>query len=368
MTIILFVLILSLLVLVHELGHFVAARRNGVKVDEFGVGFPPRMFSKKYGDTTYSVNWIPLGGFVKIKGEAGESAGDPDSFAGKKLWQRSVVIAAGVIMNFVTAWFLISLTLAIGIPIPLEGADLPASARVKNVSIQVASILPDSPADRAKIQPGDTIVAINGTSFQEIEQLQNFVASANNTELEINLKRGDQSITVKAKPELLTAVKRAAIGVGLVKTGVATFPWYLAPIEGLSKTVSIGWQILLAFGDLFKNLIFGRSVSADVSGPIGIAVLTGQVAKLGLVYVLQFMALLSLNLAIINFLPFPALDGGRMLFIVIESLRGRAVSKKVEAVIHNVGFAILITLMILVTARDIGKYGEAFFSGFKNLF
>lgn len=368
MAIVIFVIVLAVLVLAHELGHFVAARRNGVRVDEFGLGFPPRLFSIKGKQTLYSVNLIPLGGFVKIKGEAGEHKSDSDSFSNKKIWQRGIILSAGVLMNLLIAWWLISLGLAIGLPVPLDQAKLTAGAQIREINIQVASVLEGTPAAEAGFQPGDIIVSADGLTFFEVAQLQDYVSMKASQEIKVTLRRGHELLEVAAAPELLPEVQRHALGIGLVKTGIISYPWYTAVYRGLIRTFFITKEILKAFYYLFANLLSGQPIAEQLSGPVGVAVITGQVAKLGFIYILQFMAILSINLAIINFLPFPALDGGRMFFLAIEKARGRPVSKKLENALHNLGFALLILLMVLVTISDVGRYSAQLISGLTNFF
>lgn len=357
MTVVLFVIVLAILVLIHELGHFLAAKKNGVKVEEFGFGFPPRLFGIKHGETLYSINLIPLGGFVKLKGETGEDKTDHDSFANKKFLVKALILLSGVIMNFLLAWTLISVGLAIGLPVPVEEAQLSAGAHIGPSNIQIASVLPDSPASKAQVQPGDIVLEVNGAHYDKIEDLQSAINASDSQPLALEVKRGNDTLNFTLTPQMFPSINRYAIGVGLVETATVSFPWYTAIYEGLNRTLFATKEIFVSFYQLIHDLVFGKQVSSELSGPVGIAIITGQVAKLGIVYLMQFMAILSLNLAVINFLPFPALDGGRLFFVIIEKVRGRPVSRKLENVVHNIGFIFLIILMILVTIGDIGHYG-----------
>lgn len=375
LTIITFVAVLSVLVFVHEIGHFLTARRFGVKAEEFGFGFPPRavgLYKNKAGkwvrifgskevldasDTIYSVNWLPLGGFVKIKGENGESD-DPDSFASKKIWQRSFILSAGVTMNIVLAAVLISLGFMIGMPQATDG--LGASAEVSDRKILVTQVLPKSPAEAAGIEAGDEIVAINGLAFTNYEELQKFVDQNRDKELRYKISREKKEIDLSITPRLIEETGKGGIGVGITEVGIVKYPWYVAIWEGVRMTALLTWAILAAFYELLKNIILGNGVGGNVAGPVGIASLTGQAARMGFVYVLQFAAMLSINLAIINFLPIPALDGGRILFLAIEKIKGRPIKQELEAVIHNIGFALLMLLILIVTFRDVAKFGDSF--------
>jgi regulator of sigma E protease len=384
LTTIVFIIILSLLVFVHELGHFWTARKLGVKSEEFGFGFPPRFcgFKKINGrwkfflgnksatemnseDTIYSLNWIPLGGFVKIKGEDGEGKNEPDSFAHKKIWQRSIILSAGVFMNVVLCIVVLSLAFMIGAPQVLDGKK--SDAIVKDQKISVVSVLPNSPAEKAKVQLGDVILNIDNASFSEIEQLQKYISAKDKISVNVELQRLNEKITLSVTPEILTETKLPGIGVGLAKTGIVSYPWYLAIWHGVTATYFMFIQIIVAFATLIKNAVIGQPLGVDVAGPVGIAVMTGQVARMGFVYILQFTALLSLNLAIINFLPFPALDGGRVLFLIIEKIRRRPVNQKIEQIVHSAGFALLILLIFVVTGRDIFKFKDVFINIWQKL-
>ena len=376
LTIIAFLVVFSLLIFAHELGHFWFARKFGVRAEEFGFGFPPRIwgiYKNKEGkwrqvggnkevedavSTIYSLNWIPIGGFVKIKGENGENENEPDSFSSRKIWQRAAILSAGVSMNIILAAFLISLGLIIGFPQVLDNLD--SRAEVSDKKIQIAQIMPDSPAAKTGFMAGDTIITINNKEFAVEEELQDFVDGQAGQELAYKIKRGQEEITLKAIPEIREETGRGGIGIAIATTGLVKYPWYLAIEEGLKETVLLTWAIILAFYELIKGLVMGQGVAIDVAGPVGIAALTGQVAHMGLIYILQFTALLSINLAIINFLPFPALDGGRVLFLIIEKIKGSPVKRELEGAIHNIGFALLMLLVLVVTFRDVARFGDSF--------
>lgn len=357
LTIIIFLLVLSVLVFVHEFGHFITAKKSGIRVDEFGFGFPPRIFGIKKGDTFYSINLIPLGGFVRIKGEDGSGKSDPDSFAAKSIGRRIAIILAGVIMNVVLTAVLLSIGAGVGTPRAIDGEI--RYAKVRDAQIQVVSILSGSPAERAGIEAGDVIVSTSGREYSDVEELREHISASES--ITFILKRNGEQIARSAQTELLPQTSRIGIGVGLLKTGIVSYPWYIAPWKGVTETGFYIKEITFAFGRILGDLFLGRAVSVDLSGPVGIAVLTGKVARLGFIHLLQFTALLSINLAFINVLPFPALDGGRMLFLAIEGVLRKPVSRKFEAVAHNIGFVILIMLVLLVTYRDLVRYSSGFF-------
>ncbi len=371
-TIIAFILILSVLVFVHELGHFLAARKFGAKAEEFGLGFPPRLFgfykstsgAWKYtwwrkevidaADTIYSINLIPLGGFVKIQGEDGADKKDEMSFANKPIWQRTIILCAGVLMNVLLAVVIFTGMFFFGSNQSLEG--LPQNgAKITNRHLEVVSVNLESPAARADIKPGDTIVAIDGHEMMTVDELQEYVSDKAGKSLTYTIKRGDEELTKEITPIILQETNRGGIGIAPSEIGFIRYPWYRSIIEGVKTTGIFLWLIITGFADLISRLVTGHSVSNEVSGIVGIAVLTGQVADLGFSYLFQFAALLSLNLAFINILPIPALDGGRILFLIVEKIKGRPVKQETEAMVHNIGFMLLIGLMILVTFTDIKR-------------
>lgn len=384
-TIITFIIVLSVLVFAHELGHFLTARRFGVRAEEFGFGFPPRAFGvyKKTdgkwklvwgarevsdaSDTVYSINWLPLGGFVKIKGENGEAEAEMDSFASRKVWQRAIMLSAGVVMNIILAAVLISAGFMIGLPQALDG-QLSAGARISDKKIQIVEVLPKTPAQAAGLQIGDTILSIDGKTFDSYAPLQAYVSSKIGKVVDYKIKRGQGTLDEKITPQAMAAAGQGGVGIAITQTGIVSYPWYIAIVEGVKTTGVLIWAIIMAFYELIKSLFAGQGVGADIAGPVGIATLTGQVAREGFIYLLQFTALLSINLAVINFFPFPALDGGRVLFLIIEKIKGAPVKREVEGMIHNIGFALLMILVLLVTFHDVSRFSSAFQHFFSKIF
>lgn len=376
LTVVVFVVILSILVLVHELGHFFVAKRNGVVSEEFGLGYPPRIAGifrdknnrkkmvlgsreikkedKKDDDTTvYSLNWIPFGGFVKIRGEDGEDKKDKKSFASKSIWVRFKILFAGVTMNFLLGIVLLAFALQIGLPEAIDdGVDAPGA------KIQIAQVLPGSPAEELGVKLGDQVISVVGggetVDINSVEQLQKEIADNAGKEMTFNLKQGKSDEIVSLTSVLRSEVPEGEgiLGVVLVRTTPVKYGFFESFWIATKVTLSLIGAIVMFLVDLIAKLFTSQPVTADVTGPIGIAVLTGQVARLGIAHVLQFAAILSINLAVINLFPFPALDGGRILFLLIEKIKGSPISKKAEGVANSVGFAFLIILMIFVTVRD----------------
>jgi regulator of sigma E protease len=364
-TVLIFIIILGLLVFVHEFGHFITAKKMGMKVEEFGFGFPPRAWSKKGKDgVIYSVNWIPLGGFVKIKGEEGGDREDPDSFAHKKPWKRAIVLSAGVFMNFLLCAVLLSIGFLIGLPQAVDQEAL-EQGLVKDYRVQVVSVLDDKPAQEAGIELGDQLLAVDGQEIKGVNNLIEYNSDKIGEKVTYKISRNDQVLTKEIEVVDIDN-GRGGVGIGLVETGIVSYPIHQAVWHGFKLTGVLTKEIVFAFGGIIKNLVIGQPVGVQVSGPVGIAVLTGQVARLGFIYILQFTALLSLNLAIINFIPFPALDGGRLVFLAIEKIRNKPVSQKVEGLIHMIGFSLLMLLVIVVTFQDVLRYVDfgGIFGGF----
>lgn len=381
MTLIIFLIVLSALVLIHELGHFLAARAFGVKAFEFGIGFPPRVIGfvkdrgrwkrvkngdrTEYKHTIWSINWLPFGGFVRLKGEQEDGIGDADSMAVKPIWKRLVIIAGGVAMNWALAVVLFFIAFSFGVTALLD--QLPASARVSDRATVITQVLPSSPASEAGIEAGDELRAIAGILPSDENNARDLIGAKGTEGFTIKVKRGDQELDLKVTPRLIQEIGKPGLGVGLADVGSVSFAPHQAAWQAVYMTYSLTKAVLWAFGGIFKDLLVKREVTQDISGPVGIAVMTGQVARQGLMPLLQFAATLSVNLAVINFLPIPALDGGRVLFLGIEKIRRRPVSRKLEIAIHNIAFILLILIIVLVTARDLFRYGGMIVGSVKGL-
>lgn len=365
-TIIVFVLLLGILVLAHELGHFVTAIRLGVEVEEFGIGFPPRIFSFKRKGILYSINLLPLGGFVKITGESGEDASNPKSFVNQKTWKKSLILSAGVLMNFLMAFILLSIGFMWGMPQAIDAStDIKL---IKNQGVVIIEVLENSPASVAGLQIGDKLVSVDGLEIQNSEFIYGFIQENNTEELNFVVNRGSKTVELTAKPTVMTDGQEPILGVGMLDVGVVSYGFFSSLWQGAKTTVSMTWQILVAFYNLLKDLITTGHLSQGLSGPVGVAIMTGQVARLGWIYIMNFAAILSINLAVLNILPFPALDGGRLMFVLIEKIRGKKLNEKIEAIVHNTGFSLLMLLIIVITWKDVVKYSDQIWQGIKNIF
>ncbi len=371
MTFLIFLIVLGALVFVHELGHFLVAKKAGVRVDEFGFGYPPRalIIGKKWG-TLFTLNWIPFGGFVKIFGEnyeegtpplapsplQGEGVGDE---VGKnftqvsKKWQATI-LASGVIFNIIFAWFLFSLGFMIGLPTSVEND---FGAAVKNPVLTIIDILPDSPAQKVGLKTGDKVKSLsldNGNVPRELnpESVSNFINnSASQISMEIN--RGKEVLNFKLTPETGMVENKKIIGISMDMVGILSLPVHKAIYEGGRTAFKITYLTAGGLLNLIKNAARGEADISNVAGPVGIVGLVGDASRLGLAYLITFTALISVNLAIINLIPFPALDGGRIIFVAIEGITKKTINPKIAQILNTAGFALLIILMLIVTYRDI---------------
>ncbi len=358
LTIIIVILIFSFLVLAHEFGHYIVARRNGVQVDEFGIGFPPKLWGVQKGKTLYTINLLPLGGFVRLKGEQGESSAK-DSFAAQGAWVKSKILLAGVTVNLIIAYVLITILLAVGMP-PLLPQKLPDVFGVKPVSssgqLMVVNVGNDSVAATAGIKNGDRIVELNGSKLSTPEQLKTAVDKlAGSTATVLIVQDGATRTLDVVLPQ--KAADKALLGVATVPESLQRYPWYIAPVASVVVILQMILATLGAFGGMIVGLFTRAEVSQTVTGPIGITVIFSEVLKYGAAYVMALVASISLSLAIINALPLPALDGGRLLVVVLQRF-GVKITDRTEAIIHTLGFVALIGLMIVVSAADIIRLNQ----------
>jgi len=337
-TIIAFLAVIFGLVLAHELGHFLTAKAFGVTVNEFGIGFPPRLLGVKRGETTYSLNAVQIGGFVKLAGE--EDAGVERGLASKSKGARLTILSAGSIMNLLLPVVLFSIAFMI-----------PHDEVIGKMVVD--EVAPNSPAARAGIETGDTILSLNGRPVQNTNDMRYIQL---NLGKEMSLVIQHTNLTeeeIRLIPRWRPPEGEGAIGIAarLVE------PTLVRQSEPFWKAIPHGVRECVETLALFKNVIITlviTGISSPVVGPVGIAQLTGEVARAGLTPLLQFAAFLSINLGIINLLPLPALDGGRIAFVILEWLRrGKRISPATERTIHTIGFFLLIGLILLVTYQDI---------------
>lgn len=361
MTVVLFIAVLVVLIVVHELGHFFAAKWAGMRVEEFGVGYPPRAvtLAKKNG-TDYTLNWLPFGGFVKIKGEDdGADTTASDSFGAKKRIVQALVLVAGIFMNLVFAWVLLSITLTLGMPRTLEGD---AARTTVDAELIVSRVVAGTPAESAGLMAGDVITSVqsgkNAFTGTSAEDFTAFIASSGTQEAVITIERNEEPMQVTVTPatNIIPAdPERAALGVGVATVGTRALEWWQAPYEGLLITIEATKQIAVGLVLFFGSIFSLNADLSQVAGPVGIAGAVGDASETSLAALLTLTAVISINLALVNLLPVPALDGGRLLFVIIESITRRPIPKSFANAANSLGFALLILLMVAITASDILK-------------
>lgn len=386
LTAIIFIAILSILVLVHEWGHFITARTFGMKVYEFGLGFPPRIGGfykdpktgkwvwvrgkgkntlketvggedRKHPDefpgVLYSFNWLPIGGFVKIKGENGELAADPDSFGHFSAWKKLTVLVAGVFMNVILAALVLSIGFIKGLPADSSVMEDTHAIVVEPASVMIQHVEEDSPGAQAGLEFGDRVLAINGKKVSNSSDLVESVKLMGNKTVVLTVERKGEEKQIEIAPTVLEEGGYPRIGIMLADAGIVRYPWYIALYKGFQAAWFGLINIFISFYILIKGLAAGNGLAFGVAGPVGIAVVVGQSAALGFSYLLNITAMISLSLAAINILPIPALDGGRAFFVIIEKIIRRPVPMKYEQLAHTIGFVLLMMLIIVVTFKDV---------------
>jgi len=406
------------LIIIHEFGHFILAKKFGIKVEEFGIGFPPRLFGKKIGETIYSLNLLPLGGFVKIYGEDG-GIEDYRSFAGKPVWQRYLIILGGVIAFWIIAIIILSVVAGgWGMPVSITD-ETELNNNLVNPRVQVLRVSSDTLAQKADIRAGDVMVGFNKVkdfqefirenqgeeislniargnqilekqilaapavrivglfsdtpaeiyglmqgdiilNFNSTSAFQEFIKNNQNQEISLDIKRGEEILSkdIAIKESLGVKIQDDLGGISLVRVATETYPWYSAPWQGIKNTghytanIVYGWIVMggwvLGLSELPEGI---EEEDMSVMGPVGIFVMLGEFFQMGPDAFLRLVALIAVALAMINILPIPALDGGRMAFLTVEAIRGKPINYKIEQKINTAFFVLLISLIIFITVR-----------------
>lgn len=363
MTIILFLIVLAILIFVHELGHFWVAKKSGIRVDEFAIGFPPKIFGWVRGETKYVLNLIPFGGYVKIFGENPDEvsmtgADSARSFVNAKKWKQISVLLAGIMMNIIFAWILISISFMFGSLIPVgEGASGYAKY-VKDSRVILTGILPGSVAENAGLQTGDkliTVASVTGVNLNTAK-IRELIEKATSS-VSVTYERNGEVKELNIIPSISTSTAdKKVIGIYMENVGIVKLNPFMAFYEGAKLTITTFGQVAAGLGTFLWQAIRGHGDFSQVSGPVGIVGMVGDAASFGFAYLLGFVAFISLNLAVINLVPFPALDGGRVLFSIIEVITRRPIKPVIANTVNTVGFFILISLMLVITYRDIMKF------------
>lgn len=354
---------LIILMIVHEFGHFIIAKKFGVRVDEFGIGYPPRIFGKKIGETIYSINLLPLGAFVRIYGEEG-GVDDYRSFINLKIWQRVLIVIGGVAAFWIAAIIIFSIVFSIGADLPVSDNDVDG---LTNPRVKIVMISQNSPAYLAGLKTKDSIKEIKAgeSVFQvnKIADFQNIVTDNKGKEITITVERNNEILDVVLTPRENPPVGEGSVGVGLERmaTLVKKSSWYMAPIQGSTYTWQITIDALKGLYLTLKDLIGGKGTpeGASFAGPLGITVFLANAASYGIGFFLYFIGIICVFIAIFNLFPIPALDGGKLVFLLIEKIKGKPVSAKIEQNITVIFFIILITLSIFITVKfDIPRFAD----------
>lgn len=365
-TALIFIIVLAALIFVHELGHFLFAKACRIRVDAFAIGFGPKIVAKKWGETTYAINAIPFGGYVKIFGENPdeESISGPHnkrSLVNKSRLEQIAVLFGGVLFNFLFAWFLFVILFSSGITVAVDGFSQ-YSDHFSDRRIMIVDVTKGSPAEQAGIKVGDIIGNIDSNAVDPTANGENIISAFQNrinesagNSVDVNIIRDgkEMNLPVVAKRGLVS--DRYAIGVAMQDAADIHLPLSSAVYEGGYYTLHMMKQIVLDLYDFFAKIFRGAPDLSGISGPVGIAGIVGTAAEMGFLNLLMITAIISVDLGIINLVPFPALDGGRILFVVIEAIIRKPIPHRFTNIVNAVGFSILIALMVLVTFHDIWK-------------
>lgn len=350
------IVLFVLLVVVHEYGHLIAAKKSGVEVEEFGIGFPPRakVLTKKSG-TVYTLNWLPIGGFVKLKGEH-DSATEKGSFGAARFYQKALIIGAGVVMNWLTAIVIFTVLALVGMPQLIDNQFKVASdANVASQEVFAGFIEEGSPADKAGVKQGDRIFKVNDTQITSSEQLRNVTRDNAGKTVDVLFGKDDD---IKTKSVALrTDASKGAFGVGPGEKTLVRSTWS-APLVGIGTTAQFTFETVKGLGGALGNLFIGNGAKASesVTGPVGIVVVLKELASQGLVFVLFLIGIISVSLAVMNSLPIPALDGGRLFVMGLYKLLKKPLSKETEEKIHGTGMLVLLALAALITVIDVKRF------------
>jgi regulator of sigma E protease len=338
---------LIFLIILHELSHFLAAKRFGVPIEECGIGYPPRIFAKKFGGTFYSLNLLPFGAFVRLSGEIGEGF-----FSSLSLSKRMVIVLAGVVSFWIIASFIFIFLFKLGMPTVISDEDFSNTAQ-----IQIIQVAKNSPAQISGLQPGDVIkeFKVQNLNFkiERVKELQELTQKYKGEKVILKIERGKEIFEKEITPRVNPPEGEGPMGIVLVRVDVKKYSLLRSIFEGLKMTVILTWEIIKGYLLAIKNLFEGVSPQVQLMGPVGILNLMYQTSKMGIIYFFHLLALISLHLAIFNLLPIPALDGGKLLFLTLEGVRKRPVSIEMEKKITALFFGILVILAILVTIKDI---------------
>jgi regulator of sigma E protease len=338
---------LIFLLVLHELSHFLAAKKCGVLVEEFGIGLPPRIFGKRIGQTLYSLNLLPLGAFVKVEGEMGEG-----SFSKAPLFHRMIIVLAGVISFWVISSLIFIFLFKFGIPSVILDEEVSQTAKV-----QIIQVAKNSPAEIAKLQVGDVIkefrVEDKVFKIERVKDMQELTQRYKGNVVFLTIERGKKTFDVKIVPRTQAPQGEGPLGIALVRIDIKRYPLWQSIVEGIKTTVKLTFEVIRGIFISIKNLFEGKQPPAELVGPLGIFNIMYQTSQLGFLYFLYLLAVISINLAVFNSLPIPALDGGKFLFLVIEGLRKKPINPEFEKKITALSFLFLLILVLFITIKDV---------------
>ncbi len=334
------------LMIIHEFGHFFIAKKFGARVEEFGIGYPPRIFGKRFGETVYSVNLVPLGAFVKIYGEEG-GIDDYRSFSKLKIWKRILIVLGGVIAFWLAAIVIFSIVFSIGVSVPIGDQDI---VGITDIKIKILEVQKDSPAGLTGLKPGDEIMNVD-----KISDFQKLIQDNKGKKITLTINRDGKKIDVILTPRVSYPEGQGPTGVVIERVAniINKSPWYQLPLQGTIYTGKITWEALKGIYGFFASIFQGKGVppEAQLAGPVGITIFLSQAASLGLGFFLYFIGSLTVLLAIFNLFPVPALDGGKLLFLIIEKITKKPVPVKWEQGITILFFFLLISMAVFVTIK-----------------
>jgi regulator of sigma E protease len=343
-----FIIILSVLILVHELGHFIAAKRLGIRVEKFSLGFGPKLFSRKFGDTEYLLCGIPFGGYIKMAGDSPDEAkGAKDEFLSRPVGQRISVIAAGPVFNYILAFFCLWMVFFLGFP---------------RMTSKIGELMPNMPASKIGLMVDDRIISVDGEKVAYWDQMTKLIHEKKGKAIVLKIERGDQVLEKELTPEIkeVETILGKKVEVGLIgikpsdEVSLVRYGLFQALIKGTESLIEMTIMTVTA---LFYIIIGTMSFKESVTGPLGIFFIATNAAKIGFSAVLHVIGILSMSLAVFNILPLPILDGGHIFFAGLEKLRRRPLSRKSEDVINNIGLSFLIILAIFIFCNDLIRYG-----------
>ena len=371
MSIIIFVIIITALIFVHELGHFLFAKLFKMRVDEFAIGFPPKIFSWKKGETLYSVNLVPFGGFVKIYGENNDEDSvevktEERSFASKPRYAQAAVLFAGIVFNILFAWFLFTTSFYVGAPT--------AAGPGETGKLMISSVVTASPAELSGMKAGDIVTEIDPPAIvtgseagragtgktitnPTPDDIKNVIAGSKGNAISFQINRAGKNILLNIVPvkNIVGEKKDFAIGIEMVLVSVKKLSLVSSVIEGFKTTITSFKDTAIGIYSFLFKAFQAKADLGQVSGPVGIISIVGDASRFGFGYLLSFAAVISLNLAVINLIPFPALDGGRILIVCVEAIRRKAINAKIINWINGLGFLMLIIFMIAITYSDLSR-------------